>query len=174
MWKSSIASSVSMILTSGTIESSCLALGASRSTAVCADNQGSFYNKTPYSGLEIHIANSYANPLLQLLHFTPAVRNLALHHASTSCIHEDCLLCEIGFLFDMLQKAEGSICQATNMLKTLGNLPQGSIYPDPKSCDYIFQTNLTPCSWTARPCRGGPSRLLLCHNDPGLDEVFTG
>jgi hypothetical protein len=31
----------------------------------------------------------------------------------------------MGFLFDMLEKAEGSTCQATNMLKTLSNHPQG-------------------------------------------------
>jgi PAB-dependent poly(A)-specific ribonuclease subunit 2 len=36
-----------------------------------------------------------------------------------------CLLCEMGFLFDMLEKAEGSICQATNLLKTFSNHPQG-------------------------------------------------
>jgi PAB-dependent poly(A)-specific ribonuclease subunit 2 len=36
-----------------------------------------------------------------------------------------CLLCEMGFLFDMLEKAEGSICQATNLLKTFSNHPEG-------------------------------------------------
>ena len=85
----------------------------------------SFYNKTRYSGLEIHISNSYANPLLQILHFTPLIRNLALQHAATACVSEICLLCELGFLFDMLQKADGSICQATNLLKTLSHHPQG-------------------------------------------------
>lgn len=35
-----------------------------------------------------------------------------------------CLLCEMGYLFDMLEKAEGSICQATNLLKTFGGHPQ--------------------------------------------------
>lgn len=85
----------------------------------------SFYNKTRFSGLEIHIANSYANSLLQMFHFTPLVRNLALQHTATACINDTCLLCELGFLFDMLQKAEGSICQATNMLKTLSNHPSG-------------------------------------------------
>ncbi|ROT42505.1 exonuclease [Sodiomyces alkalinus F11] len=85
-----------------------------------------FYNKTPYSGLEIHIANSYANSLLQVMHFTPLIRNLALKHTATSCISEDCLLCEMGFLFDMLKKAEGSICQATNLLKTLSQQPQAA------------------------------------------------
>uniref|UniRef100_A0A8H7NFC2 PAN2-PAN3 deadenylation complex catalytic subunit PAN2 n=1 Tax=Bionectria ochroleuca TaxID=29856 RepID=A0A8H7NFC2_BIOOC len=83
-----------------------------------------FYNKSRYSGLEIHISNSYANSLLQILHFTPLIRNLALQHTATACISEICLLCELGFLFDMLQKAEGSICQATNLLKTLSSHPQ--------------------------------------------------
>ncbi|KAF4469696.1 PAB-dependent poly(A)-specific ribonuclease subunit PAN2 [Fusarium albosuccineum] len=83
-----------------------------------------FYNKTRYSGLEIHISNSYANSLLQMMHFTPVIRNLALQHAATACVSEICLLCELGFLFDMLQKAEGSICQATNLLKTLSSHPQ--------------------------------------------------
>lgn len=83
-----------------------------------------FYNRTRYSGLETHISNSYANSLLQIMHFTPVIRNLALQHAATACVGEICLLCELGFLFDMLQKAEGSICQATNMLKTLSSHPQ--------------------------------------------------
>lgn len=84
-----------------------------------------FYNRTRYSGLEIHISNSYANALLQVMHFTPVIRNLALQHAATSCVGELCLLCELGFLFDMLQKAEGLICQANNLLKTLSSHPQG-------------------------------------------------
>jgi PAB-dependent poly(A)-specific ribonuclease subunit 2 len=84
-----------------------------------------FYNKTQYSGLEIHISNSYANSLLQVMHFTPIIRNMALQHAATGCINELCLLCEMGFLFDMLEKAEGSICQATNLLKTFSSHPQG-------------------------------------------------
>ncbi|KAF7542629.1 hypothetical protein G7Z17_g11415 [Cylindrodendrum hubeiense] len=83
-----------------------------------------FYNRTKYSGLEIHISNSYANSLLQIMHFTPVIRNLALQHAATACVGEICLLCELGFLFDMLEKAEGSICQATNLLKTLSSHPQ--------------------------------------------------
>ncbi|KAL2689869.1 poly(A)-specific ribonuclease [[Neocosmospora] mangrovei] len=83
-----------------------------------------FYNKTRHSGLEIHISNSYANSLLQIMHFTPIIRNLALRHAATACVSEICLLCELGFLFDMLQKADGSICQATNLLKTLSSHPQ--------------------------------------------------
>ncbi|PHH70824.1 hypothetical protein CDD80_5705 [Ophiocordyceps camponoti-rufipedis] len=85
-----------------------------------------FYNKTRYSGLEIHISNSYANSLLQVMNFTPLIRNMALQHAATSCINDLCLLCELGFLFDMLQKADGSICQATNLLRTLSGHPQAA------------------------------------------------
>ena len=84
-----------------------------------------YYNKTQFSGLETHIANSYTNPLLQLLKLTPLIRNLALNHAATSCLNELCLLCEMGYLFDMLDKAEGQSCQATNFLKTFSSIPEG-------------------------------------------------
>ncbi|KAB8293859.1 hypothetical protein EYC80_009338 [Monilinia laxa] len=83
-----------------------------------------FYNKTPYSGLETHISNSYANALLQLMRFTTLIRNLALQHTATSCVNDVCLLCEMGFLFDMLEKAAGTVCQATNLLKTFGHYPE--------------------------------------------------
>jgi PAB-dependent poly(A)-specific ribonuclease subunit 2 len=82
-----------------------------------------YYNKTNFSGLETHIANSYANPLLQLLRFTTMVRNLALQHTATSCLFDNCLLCELGYLVDMLEKAAGQNCQATNFLKTFSGQP---------------------------------------------------
>lgn len=80
----------------------------------------SFFNKTPYSGLETHIANSYINSLLQLYKFIPLLRNVAIQHAATSCVWPHCLLCEFGFLFDMLEKASGQNCQATNLLRVFG------------------------------------------------------
>ncbi|KAL2003678.1 hypothetical protein VTN02DRAFT_2828 [Thermoascus thermophilus] len=85
-----------------------------------------YYNKTKYSGLETHIANSFANALLQLFKFIPLVRNVALHHAASSCIFENCLLCEMGYLFDMLDKANGQNCQATNLLKTFSSFREAS------------------------------------------------
>ncbi|KAF2110710.1 ubiquitin carboxyl-terminal hydrolase-domain-containing protein [Lophiotrema nucula] len=81
-----------------------------------------YYNQTPYSGLETHITNSYANPLLQLCRFTPMIRNLALRHTASPCLYESCLLCELGFLIDMLEKAAGLNCQASNFLKTFSGL----------------------------------------------------
>ncbi|KAF2706246.1 PAB-dependent poly(A)-specific ribonuclease-like protein subunit pan2 [Pleomassaria siparia CBS 279.74] len=81
-----------------------------------------YYNQTQYSGLETHITNSYANPLLQLCRFTPLIRNLALRHTASPCLFEACLLCELGFLIDMLEKAAGLNCQASNFLKTFSGL----------------------------------------------------
>ncbi|KAF3054959.1 PAB-dependent poly(A)-specific ribonuclease subunit PAN2 [Daldinia childiae] len=83
-----------------------------------------YFNKTQYSGLQNHIVNAYANPLLQVMHYTPLIRNIALHHAATACVDELCLLCELGFLFDMLYKAEGEACQASNFTKTLSYHPE--------------------------------------------------
>ncbi|KAI2610550.1 ubiquitin carboxyl-terminal hydrolase-domain-containing protein [Hypoxylon sp. NC1633] len=83
-----------------------------------------YFNKTQYSGLQNHIVNAYANPLLQVMHYTPLVRNIALQHAATACVDELCLLCELGFLFDMLHKAEGEACQASNFTKTLSYHPE--------------------------------------------------
>ena len=76
-----------------------------------------YYNKTSFSGLETHITNSYINAILQLYRFIPLVRNLALQHAATRCVTESCFLCELGFLTDMLEKAAGQNCQATNLLQ---------------------------------------------------------
>ncbi|KAI4200031.1 MAG: hypothetical protein LQ346_002462 [Caloplaca aetnensis] len=85
-----------------------------------------YYNKTQYSGLETHITNSYLNPLLQLFKYIPLFRNQALHHTASSCLAESCLLCELGFLFDMLEKAEGQKCHATNFLKAFSSLSEAS------------------------------------------------
>ncbi|KAL1990064.1 hypothetical protein VTN49DRAFT_6645 [Thermomyces lanuginosus] len=85
-----------------------------------------FYNKTNFSGLETHIANSFTNSLLQLYKFIPLMRNFALHHAASSCMTENCLLCELGYLFDMLEKANGQNCQATNLLKAFSSYREAS------------------------------------------------
>lgn len=89
-----------------------------------ADFDFGYYNNTNFAGLETHVPNSYANSLLQLFKHIPLLRNLALHHTATSCVNDGCLLCEMGFLFDMLEKANGIACHATNLLKTLSHHPQ--------------------------------------------------
>jgi len=79
-----------------------------------------FYNKTDYSGLETHILNSYTNALVQLLHYTHPVRQLAKSHITQDCQREHCLFCELGFVFRMLEDARGTNCQSSNFCKTVG------------------------------------------------------
>lgn len=85
-----------------------------------------FYNKTEYSGLETHILNSYTNPVLQVMHFSPPIRILAKSHITTNCPREHCLLCELGFVVRMLEDARGINCQSSNFCKTVGVLAQAS------------------------------------------------
>lgn len=86
-----------------------------------------FYNSTRYSGLETHIANSYTNSILQALHYTLPFRTVAKSHLSTPCPKEHCLLCEAGFLFRMLEDAQGTNCQASNFSRAFAGTSQGEI-----------------------------------------------
>lgn len=83
-----------------------------------------YYNRTRYGGLETHIRNSYCNSLLQMLFFVTPLRNVAISHIKTSCPREHCLLCELGFLFRMLEDSKGQNCQATNFLRVFSTFPQ--------------------------------------------------
>ncbi|KAI9283728.1 ubiquitin carboxyl-terminal hydrolase-domain-containing protein [Umbelopsis sp. AD052] len=83
-----------------------------------------FYNHTQYGGLETHIANSYCNSMLQMLHFTLPLRKIAISHIAMDCPKENCLCCELGFLFRMLEDANGQNCQATNFLRAFRTIPQ--------------------------------------------------
>ncbi|KAF9521074.1 hypothetical protein BS47DRAFT_1404191 [Hydnum rufescens UP504] len=86
-----------------------------------------FYNKTTYSGLETDIPNSYANSLVQLLHYALPVRRLAKSHITTVCRTEHCLLCELGFVVRMLEDARGINLQARNFCVTVGRKQTGAI-----------------------------------------------
>lgn len=86
-----------------------------------------FYNKTKYSGLETHIANSYTNSVLQALHYTEPIRACAKAHISVDCPKEHCLLCEAGFLSRMLEDAQGVNCQASNFSRAFSFAPQAGM-----------------------------------------------
>lgn len=90
--------------------------------------------------------NSYLNPLLQVLRFTPILRNFALRHAAGSCVQNCCLLCEIGFLCDMLERSRGKRCQATNFLLAYRSLPEGM-----RSCMKDNCSKLTISAIYSRP-----------------------
>ncbi|KAJ1822794.1 poly(A)-specific ribonuclease [Coemansia sp. RSA 2599] len=86
----------------------------------------SLYNSTKHSGLEGDIANSYANALLQTLFYCPEFRVVALSHCATDCPEKNCLTCQLGFLFRMLDTASGASCQATQLLHVLADRPEAA------------------------------------------------
>ncbi|KAL7750989.1 poly(A)-specific ribonuclease [Sorochytrium milnesiophthora] len=88
---------------------------------------GIHFNKTPFAGLETHLANCYANPLLQALYFASDFRVIAEAHCLGSCQRDICLLCEAGFLFKMLRVGQGAHCRASNFLSAFAHLPQGAL-----------------------------------------------
>lgn len=66
--------------------------------------------------------------MLQMLHFTLPLRKIAISHIGMDCQKENCLCCELGFLFRMLEDANGQNCQATNFLRAFSTIPQGTYY----------------------------------------------
>ncbi|KAJ3209636.1 poly(A)-specific ribonuclease, partial [Clydaea vesicula] len=85
-----------------------------------------FYNKSHFGGLETHIRNSYCNSMLQVMFFMKPLVEIVKNHIQISCPKEFCLSCELGFLFKMLENANGGNCQATNFLRAFGNVPQAA------------------------------------------------
>ncbi len=135
-----------------------------------------YYNKTPYSGLETHIANSFVNSLLQLYRFVPLIRNIAIQHAATSCVAGNCLLCEFGFLFDMLEKANGQNCQATNLLRAFGASREAA---NLSLFEHLSLANGTPLSTTIQAVNRfflkqmAHDYATIATNSDGVDEAIA-
>ncbi|PWN52754.1 hypothetical protein IE53DRAFT_366908 [Violaceomyces palustris] len=138
-----------------------------------------FYNKTPYSGLETHIQNSYANSYLQALHYLSPFRALAKAHTLQNCPREYCLLCEAGFLFRMLEDAKGANCQATNFLRAFGNSQRATTLglmdkDDSPSSDTAYSNliqsfnrfMLDATSFESQPPSSGQARSKGSSSDP--------
>ncbi|CDK24431.1 unnamed protein product [Kuraishia capsulata CBS 1993] len=83
-----------------------------------------FYNVTKYAGLETNVSNSYCNPLLQVYRFDPLLFNFAVSSLSQEALESDLLLSELGYLFDMLVKANGKHCCAANFQRLMCLLPE--------------------------------------------------
>lgn len=90
------------------------------------------FNKTSLIGLEnFGVSNAYVNCFVQILyHLSPSLRNSFINH---SCPKPECLSCEFGFLFGMLDQLhkpdnvyKKNTFVASNLLRTLNRLKEAA------------------------------------------------
>lgn len=80
------------------------------------------FNTTKYSGLETDIDCVYVNEIIHLYRFVPEVYNFVVSCLKDEFFQDKSLLTELGFLFDMMTRAEGKICRASNFVDVLESI----------------------------------------------------
>lgn len=81
------------------------------------------FNQTNFSGLETGLPNCYLNNFLQILYFSYPFNQNLIEHSSKNCEKQDCLCCELGFLFKMLHQ-KVKTCRAFNFCNVFGRLKE--------------------------------------------------
>eukprot|EP01094_Clydonella_sp_ATCC50884_P027894 TRINITY_DN8211_c0_g1_i1.p1 TRINITY_DN8211_c0_g1~~TRINITY_DN8211_c0_g1_i1.p1 ORF type:complete len:1018 (+),score=282.38 TRINITY_DN8211_c0_g1_i1:365-3055(+) len=78
------------------------------------------YNKTSLGSLEYTQPESYCNALLLALYNIERFRVYCTNHL---CNQEFCVTCELGFLFHMLNIADGRNCHSSNVIRAVRMVP---------------------------------------------------
>ena len=82
------------------------------------------FNSSTFSGLETDIDCVYVNSIVQLYRFVPEIYNFLVSCLKDECFQDNSLLTELGFLFDMMTTANGTICRAANFVDVLESIPK--------------------------------------------------
>ncbi|VEU22548.1 DEKNAAC103692 [Brettanomyces naardenensis] len=105
-----------------------------------------YYNKTAFSGLEADAGNTYTNSILQLYRFNPPLCNYILKTLAEDVAEDDLILVELGYLFDMMVKANGRHCAASNFQRIFSAIPEaqrlGLVTEDGRPYDAYGQRRL--------------------------------
>ncbi|QPG73679.1 hypothetical protein FOA43_000992 [Brettanomyces nanus] len=83
-----------------------------------------YYNRTCFSGLEADVGNTYTNCILQLYRFDAPLCNYILSTLAEDVMEENSILVELGYLFDMMVKANGQHCAASNFQRIFSSIPE--------------------------------------------------
>ncbi|MDP2438645.1 MAG: exonuclease domain-containing protein, partial [archaeon] len=100
-------------------------------------------NFTMLTALCNTLPNSYINPLLYSLYLIPSFRAFYLNHL---CAKSNCLSCEAGFLFQLLDASGGGAIEASNMLRTFQRMSRA------KQMGLIVQQNPPPLAKSPHSC----------------------
>ncbi|CUM65657.1 uncharacterized protein PRCAT00003305001 [Priceomyces carsonii] len=148
-----------------------------------------YYNKSNgmYCGLENHLDNSYINPLIQLYRYNPMFYNLVILKLKNEWLPCDgstimrnpngsSILNELGYLFDMMFKAQGKNVTISNFSETLNTnvsaVQEGLIDTEEGRKFNAQQLRLLICKFNAFLMFQLNSDLLGQFNDSSLDNVM--